>query len=82
LSAASGLEKLAEVKPEMFEDVSDQELAKYDKFLEEIDRGESKQAELLATIEVRLSFGILCVYLIYASAVMNNFYKVEGKTRP
>ncbi|KAF8206432.1 BRO1-like domain-containing protein [Mycena galopus ATCC 62051] len=53
LSAASGLEKLAEVKPEMFEDVSDQELAKYDKFLEEISRGESKQAELLATIERR-----------------------------
>ncbi|KAJ7931480.1 BRO1-like domain-containing protein [Mycena leptocephala] len=53
LSAASGLEKLAEVKPEMFEDVSDQELAKYDKFLEEINRGESKQAELLATIERR-----------------------------
>jgi programmed cell death 6-interacting protein len=52
LSAASGLEKLAEVKPEMFEDVSDQELAKYDKFLEEINRGESRQAELLATIEV------------------------------
>ncbi|KAJ7364036.1 BRO1-like domain-containing protein [Mycena albidolilacea] len=53
LSAASGLEKLAEVKPEMFEDVSDQELAKYDKFLEEINRGESRQAELLATIERR-----------------------------
>ncbi|KAJ6513259.1 BRO1-like domain-containing protein [Mycena sanguinolenta] len=53
LSAASGLEKLAEVKPEMFEDVSDQELAKYDKFLEEINKGETKQAELLATIERR-----------------------------
>ncbi|KAF7374896.1 pH-response regulator protein palA/RIM20 [Mycena sanguinolenta] len=51
LSAASGLEKLAEVKPEMFEDVSDQELAKYDKFLEEINKGEAKQAELLSTIE-------------------------------
>lgn len=54
LSAASGLEKLAEVKPEMFEDVSDQELAKYDKFLEEVNRAESKQAELLSTIEVSI----------------------------
>ncbi|KAJ6531756.1 BRO1-like domain-containing protein [Mycena capillaripes] len=53
LSAASGLEKLAEVKPEMFEDVSDQELAKYDKFLEEVNRAENKQAELLGTIESR-----------------------------
>ncbi|KAF7339217.1 pH-response regulator protein palA/RIM20 [Mycena venus] len=53
LNAASGLEKLAEVKPKMFEDVFDQELAKYDKFLEEINKGESKQAELLATIERR-----------------------------
>ncbi|KAJ7637729.1 ALIX V-shaped domain binding to HIV-domain-containing protein [Mycena polygramma] len=53
LSASSGLEKLAEVKPEMFEDVSDEELAKYDKFLEEVNRAESKQAELLATIERR-----------------------------
>ncbi|KAJ7739760.1 BRO1-like domain-containing protein [Mycena maculata] len=53
LSAASGLEKLAEVKPEMFEEVSDQELAKYDKFLEEIGKGESKQAELLTTIQSR-----------------------------
>ncbi|KAJ7127029.1 BRO1-like domain-containing protein [Mycena epipterygia] len=53
LNAASGLEKLAEVKPEMFEDVSDEELAKYDKFLQEIARSESKQTELLATIERR-----------------------------
>ncbi|KAJ6619711.1 BRO1-like domain-containing protein [Mycena sp. CBHHK59/15] len=53
LSAASGLEKLAEVKPEMFGDVSDQELAKYDKFLEEISKSESRQAELLNTIERR-----------------------------
>ncbi|KAJ7284953.1 BRO1-like domain-containing protein [Mycena rebaudengoi] len=53
LSAASGLEKLAEVKPEMFEDVSDEELAKYDKFLLEVAKSEGKQAELLSTIELR-----------------------------
>lgn len=53
LSASSGLEKLAELKPEMFEDVSDAALQKYDKFLEEIRSGEGKQGELLATIEVR-----------------------------
>ncbi|KAJ7104194.1 BRO1-like domain-containing protein [Mycena belliarum] len=53
VNAASGLEKLAEVKPEMFEDVLDQELAKYDKFLEEINRSEGKQAELMATIQRR-----------------------------
>ncbi|KAJ7773226.1 BRO1-like domain-containing protein [Mycena metata] len=53
LSASSGLEKLAELKPEMFEDVSDAALQKYDKFLEEIRTGEGKQGELLATIESR-----------------------------
>ncbi|KAJ7170650.1 BRO1-like domain-containing protein [Mycena crocata] len=53
LNAASGLEKLAEVKPEMFEDVLDEELAKYDKFIEENNKAEGKQAELLAAIERR-----------------------------
>ncbi|KAJ7227152.1 BRO1-like domain-containing protein [Mycena pura] len=51
VSAASGLEKLAEVKPEMFEDLMDEELAKYDKFLDEVQKAESKQGELLADIE-------------------------------
>ncbi|KAJ7158788.1 BRO1-like domain-containing protein [Mycena filopes] len=53
LAASSGLEKLAEVKPEMFEDVSDAELSKYDKFIGEIHSAERKQGELLATIESR-----------------------------
>ncbi|KAF7327709.1 pH-response regulator protein palA/RIM20 [Mycena kentingensis (nom. inval.)] len=51
VSAASGLEKLAEVTPEMFEDVMDEELAKYDKFIEEVAKAEAKQADLLAEIE-------------------------------
>ncbi|KAF7312299.1 pH-response regulator protein palA/RIM20 [Mycena indigotica] len=51
VSAASGLERLAEVKPEIFEDVMDEELAKYDKFLDEVAKAESKQNELLADIK-------------------------------
>ncbi|KAJ7066925.1 BRO1-like domain-containing protein [Mycena amicta] len=44
VSAASGLERLAE-------DLLDEELAKYDKFIEEVAKAESKQADLLAEIE-------------------------------
>ncbi|KAF7316870.1 pH-response regulator protein palA/RIM20 [Mycena chlorophos] len=50
VTAASGLEKLAEVTPAMFEDVMDEELAKYDKFLDEVSKAECKQTELLEEI--------------------------------
>ncbi|CAK5268540.1 unnamed protein product [Mycena citricolor] len=50
-SVASGLEKLAEVKPDMFEEVMDQELSKYDKFLQELERAGEKQKGLLRTID-------------------------------
>jgi programmed cell death 6-interacting protein len=53
LRAASGLERLAEVQPAMFEDISDEELAKYDKFLQEVGENEQKQNGLLADIQVR-----------------------------
>jgi len=53
LKAASGFERLAEVQPAMFEDISDEELAKYDKFLREIGENEQKQNAFLADIQVR-----------------------------
>lgn len=42
-----------EVEPAMFEDVSDEELAKYDKFLKEMDEIEQKQNSILSEIQVR-----------------------------
>lgn len=52
MNASSGFERLAEVTPAMFEDVSDEELAKYDKFLLEMKDIAHKQSELLSAIEV------------------------------
>lgn len=53
LKAAAGFERLVEVEPAMFEDVSDEELAKYDKFVTEIKDFEQKQVDLLTAIKVR-----------------------------
>ena len=49
---AAGLERLTEVKPVMFEDACDEELAKYDKFIQGIAEGEQKLDDLLAAIRV------------------------------
>lgn len=49
---ASGFERLAEVQPDMFEDVVDEELAKYDRFLGEIADNGEKQAGILSDIKV------------------------------
>ncbi|TFK40326.1 BRO1-like domain-containing protein [Crucibulum laeve] len=53
LRAASGFERLTEVQPSMFEDVSDGELAKYDKFLQELINMEQKQNVILTDIKNR-----------------------------
>ncbi|KAF8183916.1 ALIX V-shaped domain binding to HIV-domain-containing protein [Pholiota molesta] len=55
MKASSGLERLADTTPDMFEDISDEELAKYDKFLLEMDDVARKQSELLSNIEVGVS---------------------------
>lgn len=52
LKAASAIERWVEVQPSMFEDVIDDELAKYDKFREEIEEGEQQQEVLLDSIKV------------------------------
>ncbi|RDB25545.1 pH-response regulator protein palA/RIM20 [Hypsizygus marmoreus] len=53
LKVASGFERLVEVEPAMFEDVSDEELSKYDKFLKEMSEIEQKQGVILSEIERR-----------------------------
>lgn len=57
MKASSGLERLADTTPDMFEDISDEELAKYDKFLLEMDDVARKQSELLSNIEVGVVTG-------------------------
>ncbi|KAL0954962.1 hypothetical protein HGRIS_003892 [Hohenbuehelia grisea] len=51
--AATGFSRWADMTPAMFEDHSDEELAKYDKFILEIDDSERKQDELLENIRTR-----------------------------
>jgi len=51
-TSASGFEKLAELRPEMFEDTLGEELLKYDKFLVEIGDLGRKQKDILETIQV------------------------------
>jgi programmed cell death 6-interacting protein len=56
LKVSSGFERFAQVEPAMFEDVLDEELAKYDKFLREIDEVEQKQNGILSNIQVQAIF--------------------------
>jgi len=53
IRAAEGFEKMTELHPAMFEDVMDEELAKYDKYLVEMEEGARKVEEVLAEIKVR-----------------------------
>lgn len=52
LKAASAIERWVEVQPSMFEDVLDEELAKYDKFRADIEEGEQQQEVVLESIKV------------------------------
>ena len=52
LRAAAAVEQWVEVKPSMFEDESDEAMAKYEKFKEGIAAGEESQATLLQSITV------------------------------
>jgi programmed cell death 6-interacting protein len=61
MRAASGFERWVEVQPAMFEDVCDEEIAKYDKFLQELRECEKKQDEILESIEVCLLS--CCIYV-------------------
>ena len=52
LKIAAGFARWVDVKPAMFDDVSDEELAKYDKFITGIEEGDRKQAGILEDIKV------------------------------
>lgn len=54
LKVASGLERLTELRAEMFEDILDEELVKYDRFLTEIGELKQKEETILADIKVGL----------------------------
>ncbi|KAJ2922412.1 hypothetical protein H1R20_g14677, partial [Candolleomyces eurysporus] len=51
MKAAAGFEKLAELHPAMFEDIMDEELAKYDKYLVEMDEQRKRVEEALIEIK-------------------------------
>ncbi|KAG2147589.1 BRO1-like domain-containing protein [Suillus clintonianus] len=51
LTAAASLEHGIEMSAVMFEDVSDNELAKYDKFIQGLTEGRKKQEEILSSIK-------------------------------
>ncbi|KAH7927929.1 pH-response regulator [Leucogyrophana mollusca] len=51
LKAASNFERWTEVDPAMFEDVSDEELSKYDKFIQGLAEGKKKQTEVLDAVK-------------------------------
>lgn len=53
LKVSSGFERFAQVEPAMFEDVLDEELSKYDKFLREIGEVKQKQDGILSDIQVQ-----------------------------
>lgn len=52
LRAAAAMEQWVNVQPAMFEDILDEELAKYDKFRVQLQDDERQQAELLDAVKV------------------------------
>ncbi|KAF5377377.1 hypothetical protein D9757_008033 [Collybiopsis confluens] len=61
LKAAAGLERLAEAQPAMFEDVSNDELAKYDKFVQYMKNLDTKQQDILNSIEAKRKCPLLAI---------------------
>lgn len=55
MKTSAGFERLAEVTPNMFEDILDEELAKFDKFLIDLDDLEKKQNDIIEAIQVNLN---------------------------
>ena len=53
MKVATGFERWLDVQPEMFADVSDEELVKYDKFLQDMENTREKQESTLKDIKVR-----------------------------
>lgn len=59
LKASCKFEQLSDIQPEMFEDVSDEQLAKFDKFLMEMSEIERKQNDILEDIQVSQFFSFV-----------------------
>jgi programmed cell death 6-interacting protein len=54
MEATTKFERWDEVEPVMFQDIMDEELDKYDKFLESIGESEQKQKDILSDVQVRI----------------------------
>jgi hypothetical protein len=81
MKVASGFERWAEVQPVMFADVSDEELAKYDKFIQGIAEGEQKQNGILQDIQVCEFLGGTSWYSNGSNSLaMSCFYNPERTT--
>jgi hypothetical protein len=80
MKVASGFERWAEVQPVMFADVSDEELAKYDKFIQDIAGGEVKQNDILQDIQVSGSLGATTWYSNDKRLAMRCSYNPERTT--
>jgi programmed cell death 6-interacting protein len=52
MKAASGFERWAEVEAAMFEYILDEEISKYDKFLQRLRESKEEQVQVLTNIEV------------------------------
>lgn len=59
LKVAATIERWVEVQPSMFEDVLDEELAKYEKFRTGIDETKRRQEGILKSLEARISLQTL-----------------------
>ena len=62
LRAAAAMEQWVTVQPAMFEDILDEELAKYHKFRVQLQDDERQQAELLDAVKVSFRFPAQCQY--------------------
>lgn len=61
LKAAAGFERWVEVQPSMFDDILDEEIAKFEKFKDDLEEIEHEQEVLLESIKVRLNLvALMC----------------------
>lgn len=74
VTASGKFSRDAEVTPAMFTDVSDEELAKYDRFIQGIVEGQKKQDGLLGAVKVRL--------ITTSSSHMSHYYLVHKREIP
>jgi programmed cell death 6-interacting protein len=82
LKVAASFERWVEVTPAIFAEVSDEELAKYDKFVSDIEGGRTKQEEILQEIKVWCSsYMNSSLHLKSSSDLQSSLFAVK-KGRP